>query len=365
MVQSLTGITELATTTAANHRKPTYRVKFDWARTGFDGTGVGSVGDWTDESAHVQDISGSMQAIGTQRSIAAIGHSVSNVCYVTMNNDKDAVTGRRFSSTNTSGPLYSYIGDGKINMVRCVVEMGFYSGATAQRTRQITGYVVNVTESASRGTITFEIRDRAALFYLTETATMLYTSQSARGYIETILALQDLDGLDIDTELVTAGPGLAHIEYCWMDDEKLWAEISEIAQSQLGRAWFDKNGDLHFEDGSYLVHSLPDWPDDSLTSQYTFTSNDYGSVEPFYDHKTIFNDVVVEYTPRYETVLQTIYEASEIHVVPPGETLEIRAEFRYPCRGHYRHGERYGLCSQHRRRGGHFRRRTGAADEPR
>ena len=70
MAQDTTG-TDLATTTAAQHRHLTQKVIIDWTRAGFAASA-----SWTDESSRVKSLRGVMQAIGWQHSIGAVGHGV-------------------------------------------------------------------------------------------------------------------------------------------------------------------------------------------------------------------------------------------------------------------------------------------------
>jgi hypothetical protein len=115
-----------------------------------------------------------------------------------------------------------------------------------------------------------------------------------------------------------------------MDDEDVWSEISEIALAQCGRAWFDKDGNLHFEDGSFPVRPQDNSYDDPTTVQYTFTSGDFQGASSYYDYDQIYNHIIVEYFSRRLAPLQVVYEQPEIYVVPPSESLTVRAEFRYP-----------------------------------
>ena len=346
MAQSLTG-TSLATTTAASVRRVAFRFIVDWA-----GVGFANVASWTDESAYVRTIRGDMQALGWMQSLGEVGHGVSDVCYITVANVEDTTTGRRFSPSNADGPLYDYIKDGAVCMTRAIVEMGFYSGSTAERLRQITGYIVDFSETNTQGTVMFEIRDRAAMYALCQASTTLQVDVSADDYITNIAQLADaaddvMSGVPSDTPVsvfdsLTGGGqveyGMIPMDYAWMDDESVWREMADVAEAQLGRVYFDKAGNFRFEDGAHLVapvnvlgkaHRGADLIDPA-TSQFTFDTSDFGACNPEYDYNSLFNHVIVEYFPRYVSVTQSVYEASETYVIPPEGSLTVKAEFRYP-----------------------------------
>lgn len=317
--------TNLATTTVASKAEPTCRVLCDWDEAGF-----GSVGSWTDESAHVRSLRGDAQAVNWRRSPAAIGCGVADVVYVTLDNPECTTpySGRRFSPSNANGALYSKIGDGDIAMKRCIVEMGYYDGATPERLRQITGYIVDCPENYGAKTVELEVRDRGADCVNTRRSTALYTGTTAKAYLETLVALLGKDAVSGGDQVFDEG--LVILPYAWLDDDDIWKEIHRVAEAQGGRFSFDKDGDLHFHDGAHFVQPQTDSWDDPTQSQFTFSVDDFRTCNPRYDPDTVFNHIVVQYYPRYVAVSQTIYNSSEVIVVPPGETTTVTAEFRYP-----------------------------------
>ena len=122
--------TQLTTNAAATSRKIGVRFRCDWADDGF-----ASLATWTDESAYVKSVSGTMEAIGMRRPIAAVGRGVANVVRVVCQNPEcsGGDSGFRFSPSNTNGTLYATIGEGKVNMMRAQLEMVIYDGAVAER----------------------------------------------------------------------------------------------------------------------------------------------------------------------------------------------------------------------------------------
>lgn len=322
-----TGGTSLTTNAAATSRTVAYRLLVDWADAGF-----GSEGSWTDESAYVKSVRGTMQATSWRKSIATVGQGMSDVVYVTCRNPRESNgnSGLRFSSTNSNGSLYSNIQEGRINMKRAIFEMGFEQAGSPERLRQITGYIVNVTENFQRREITFEIRDRAADAVLTRTSTTLQTDQTAKEYMVTLC-----DEFERDT--VASGDrifddGMVMVPYYWLDEETVWDEMHLVAEAQVGRIWFDKDGDLHFDDGTHFIKENSNAWDDPLTSQATFATSAFSDLSPRFDMGSVFNHIIVEFTPRYVGYVQTIFTASETVVLRPSESNKpYKAEFRHPA----------------------------------
>jgi len=324
MAQSIAA-TPLATLQAATSRQVAFQVCIDFADVGF-----ANILSWTDVSALVKRIDGDMQATDWRKSIAAVGGGVSDSCTVTLQNPEDtgSYSGLRYSSSNEYSSLYTYIGDGLINMKRAYVAVGFTSGSTDYVTRQITGYIVGVGEQRQGRNITFEIRDRAADASLTRAATALYTDVTAKSHMQVLAAMLDKDALTSSEEVFDTG--MIILPYAWLDDDSIWDEMAYVAEAQLGRVWWDKDGNLHFDDGSHFVKPSTNSYDNARTSQHTFTTANMRSVDARYDMGSIFNHVIVEYQPRYVACEQTVYTATETTVIPPANSRVVRCEFRYP-----------------------------------
>jgi hypothetical protein len=322
--------TALETTAAAASRRVRVRLRVDWADAGF-----GSEGSWTDESAYVKTAAGNHEAVSAARSVAPVGRGVSDRVTVVCRNPECAApdSGLRFSPSNTNGTLYAYIADGGVYMKRATFEIGFYDGATPEYLRQITGYIVDAQEDFERRTVTFTIRDRAADAALTQASTALYTEYTAKQYMQALAALLERDAVDVGDQQFDLG--IAVTPYQWADDESLWDEMGIVAEAQMGRIWFDKDGDLHFDDASHFIKPSSDSFDDPTTSQATFTVASFSNLAPQVRYDLIYNHVLVEYQPRYVAQQQTIFSAGDILPVRPTATyssghLDFKAEFRYP-----------------------------------
>ena len=58
---------------------------------------------------------------------------------------------------------------------------------------------------------------------------------------------------------------------------------------QLGRVWYDKDGLIHFDDGTHWVKPNDESYDDPTTSQATFTTSTFGALDPVWDFDGIVN----------------------------------------------------------------------------
>jgi len=325
MAQDISG-TPLATAAAATSRQVAIGVYIDFNDLGF---GV-SPSLWTNITPYVKRLQGDHQATDWRKSLAAVGSGVSDEVTVTLRNPEETSpdTGLRYSSSNEGSSLYEQIGDGQINMKRAIVSIGFTYGGTDYGTRQITGYIAGVGEQRRNRAITFTIRDRAMDAILTRTSSQLYKDQTAKTYMQTLAGLLERDAVASADQLFDTG--LVILPWMWLDDDSVWDEMSYVAEAQLGRIWFDKDGDLHLDDGTHFVKPSSNSYDDATTSQFTFTTANVQTIDGQYDRNSVFNDIIVEYQPRYVACDQVVYGATETIVIPPNSDKVQRCEFRYP-----------------------------------
>lgn len=334
MGQDISG-TNLATTAAAGARKPTFRFLVNWHddATGFSG------GTWTDESAYVLSMYGIHEAVNPFRSVALLGAGTTDQVTILCRNPEESggSSGLRFSTSNSSGSLYTYIADGGIYMKRAIVEMGFYDGGSPERLRQITGYIVDADEDFDRRTISFTVRDRSVDMNLTRVSTNFTDVppySTAKQYLQHLCGLSERDTIASGDQQLD--DGFVITPYYWADEETIWEEMGIVAESQGGRIWFDKDGDLHFDDAAHWVKPNSNSYDDPTTSQASFTTSSFAGWNPQVKYDMIFNHVVAEYTPRYLGVEQVIFDSGETVVSRPSTVLidgyvDIQASFRHPA----------------------------------
>lgn len=330
MAQSTTG-TILTTAAAQTSREIAFKVYIDFDDDGFPLPRVDPVSaGWTDVSAYVKRLQGDHQATDWRKSPAIVGSGVADEVTVTLRNPEETspYTGLRYSATNEGSSLYSQIGSGLINMKRAIVEMGFTYGGDTDRTRQITGYITGVNEGRQGRNVSFTIRDRAADATHTRESTALYNDTTASDWVETLGALLGKDALTTSQTLID--DGMMIIPWAWLDDDSIWDELSRVAEAQLGRVWFDKDGILHFDDGTHFVKPADNSWDDATVSQFDFTTSNCRSIDGTYSMGSVYNHIVVEYQPRYVATHQVVYSATETTIVPPSDSRNVKAEFRYP-----------------------------------
>ena len=325
MAQDISG-TPLAIAAAQTARQVAYAVYVDFNDVGFSVYPTG----WTDVTEFVKRLTGDHQATDWRKSIAVVGSGVADEVTVTLRNPEETspYSGLRYSASNVYSSLYDEIGDGLINMKRAVVEMGFTYLGSDYRVRQITGYITGFNDNRRGRDVTFTIRDRAAAATQARVTSGLYRNQTAGTYMATLAALLDIDPPSSSEQVLDNG--MIIMPYAWLDDDAIWEEMSTVAEAQLGRIWFDKDGCLHFEDGSHFVKPADNSYDDPTTSQFSFTAGNVQSVDARYDMPSIFNHIIVEYQPRYLATQQTIYNATETTVIPPEGNRTVTCEFRYP-----------------------------------
>lgn len=311
---------------AAATAYPIFQVIFDWTDAGF-----GDQQFWIDETENVKHLAGSMAAVGLQNSLSAVGNAVVDHAYVTMDN-----TDGRFSLFYPSGALYGQIGDGAIGYMRAIVKTGYTYGGADYLAPQITGYIVGVKELDEGRLVELEIRDRGAEMKFTRCYSTLKRNMGSRTYISVIV-----EDWMIKDPLADYGgwgefycdSGLFVLGWAWADGDKLWDELSTLADANMGRVWFDNSGNLHWEDGAHWVReNQTDSFLDPLTSQATLGIGDYNQCLPLYNIRDHYSKVIVDYTPRYEGWDQPVYSTAEAWMVPPSETLTYRCTFRHPAR---------------------------------
>ena len=333
MAQDTSG-TNLETTATATSRVPTFSFKVDWA-----GDGWGSTGKWTFETDYVIAMRGDMQGTNYAHSIAVVGKAVADVVYVTCQNPEasGSYSGLRFSQTNASGPLYDYIKDGKIYMTRALVRMGFEDSGTPERLTQIRGYIIDAREDYSGRTITVQIRDRGAMLATTKSSSALYEDTGAKTYLQALCALPDLDPIAAGNQQLDQG--MVVVPYMWMDNETIWEEMSILAEAQLGWVWLDKDGNLHFDDGTRFVSPDDNAWDDATVTQATLTVTSFRDCSPRIDVANVYNEIIVEYSPYYLGQEQVVYSESDTLKILPfafaadprgGHLLIHDVGFQYP-----------------------------------
>ncbi len=306
----------------------TWYLLVDW-----DDAGFASQGSWYDESAHIVNVDSRMEAVGWDSSLSAVGNASISYTRVLLDSPLTG-SNRRFWLVNPSGTLYSKLGNGAIKYKRAIVKAVFRSGGTTWRVPVVTGYITAAQDYASGKQMEITVTDRSADCEMTTVNTGLESSSFAYTYVKTLTDLMTRDrvnwgeGYGYGTPYVDAG--FFPILYAWADDEKLWDELSSLAESQMGRVWFDREGNFHFEDASHWVRPRSETNRDPRVSQATISTADGSSCDAIYQLRSHYSHINITYTPRYLAEVTEVYSTPDVWMVPPASSGTFYAEFRHP-----------------------------------
>lgn len=318
----------LKTAALETSRDISWHLLVDWNDDGF-----ASQATWTDESANIITVEGSMESVNWRSSLTAVGDSVVNSVTVSLHNALSGAN-RRYWLANPNGTLFSSIGNGAIKFKRATLKVGFYRGGVTYYCPMLTGYITNAREMRYGKVVEFTIQDRAIDAGLTTVSTDLYTSVFPYTYVANLINCLSRDKL---AWLSQGGWGAAYVDagffpllYAWADEDNLWTELCQMAASQMGRVYFDRAGDFHFEDASHWVRPRSQNRLNPLISQATISADDYNDCQPLYDIENHYSRIVVNYTSRYPGPEQVIYSTPDVWMVPPGSSNTFYATFRHP-----------------------------------
>ncbi len=260
------------------------------------------------------------------------------------------------TNTGVGGDTYTQVSTTFTAPTGCVLaRLIFYPGATAgwrayfddvsltayEYLRQMTGYIVSATEAYAARTITLELRDRGADLALARmstgpegTYTRLHENVTAHTYLDALVtqwngATPAMGRDDIGTCVFDAG--MVNLAYAWMDDETVWSEMQAVAESQMGRLWYDKDGDLHFDDGTHWATPGGNAWDDPTVVQAALVMA-FKDCNPIYEFTNVANHIKVNHQAYYANPVADVeYELKEVLMVPPGGgTLIHKAEMQTP-----------------------------------
>lgn len=303
-MQDITG-TELATTWAAPVRRVRPKLEIQWN---------GST--WTDETARLLSAMSGGSLIRQPQRLPFLGRvEPMQAEFVLANED------HRFSPENTAGPLYGILQYG-FRRIAVRFSMGIANSAgTFEYLRQFTGRIDRATPSAmaqaSGGVqeiIHLSCLDESDALQQAALSTPIWTNLRSDEAIASLAT--GLIGLSLSR-------GRTIIPYLWLDDEKRWAEIQEIAFADAGWAYVDKEGVLRFE-------TLDDWLG-SGTPVATLSADRWWAIEQDEGWENAYTAVEVGYTPRHPAPPRAVYRAHETFILAPGETRVIWANLDTPC----------------------------------
>lgn len=290
------------------------KVSFDWDRDT----------SYTDESAYLVSMRGAHRLVPPGQSITATSGRVAE-CTIVLDNS----TGR-FSSLNSGGALYSYIGNGKAYQVPVKVEI---SAVTLGSATSYTTVFVGVARIPSEATlspgqpkqISFDCRgmEDVLLNRRQRTTQADFATWQDDGVTESefIDAVLDDSGATLTTAL---DGGLFAIPWAWLENESIVEELWRVAAACGGRFYATAAGVLAYENATHWLLS----PHTSSVQSYA-RDTDFNALELLWDDTELAEEISVTWAGRETGESETIYDSDTV-IVPAGETVTVWADFDNP-----------------------------------
>lgn len=279
--------------------------------------------NYVDETTYVISVDGALELVPSQDVLQG-GNQVIQQCTIQLSN-----TDFRFSPWNTDGPYFAYIA--KPAYYRKPVRVSVRENNAPAWTRIFTGFAKFPEESYSQGTISLTVSDLGEMMRKKRTTT------AVTGYFEHELVIKYLhdvggliDGVDYispawaDSHQVTATIDRSNIvvDMSWLDDESIWDELVDVGQASGSRIYVDKNGMVRFEKGW-------GWFVDRGVVE-TLGIGHVSEIAPQYKDTDFFEEIVVEYSPRWVGGEAIIYSLEKAFIIHPGETEDLIMRFQWP-----------------------------------
>lgn len=314
MAQSTAGTNLVANCTAAVMPAPCVVFKIDTGDAGF-----GEEGTWAeDASAYVESVSIDQEEHNLEQGAVVGGGVVCGKCSIVLWNGE-----RRYSKDYAAGPLYGSISGG-MRGLRVYVALGRVDATNGVETLpQFSGYIAGATEDDSGRKVTLECHDRGWKLQpgIFSGCTGLLTDTTVYAHLNAIRALLGV----ADQPTISADATLYPIPFAWMDEDNGIQELGELAGSQGGSIYFDKEGTLVFKNATAWVRDA-----DSVASQATFDGDDFTGAFQEVGRQEKATRVIVTYTPRYIATSQDVWTAGEVYQVRAGETRTETVKLRNP-----------------------------------
>lgn len=307
-MQDISG-TSLAASLAAR-RPACHKVEVKWNNV-----------DWTDESDYIDDLRVEIEAVNLQRGVAAIGSAISDRAMLHLKN-----TNQRFTPWNASSPIYSYIRDGGWEGIPIRISLGYENASGNPEYVYVFWGIIDDLSHGVRGqTATIRALDKLGRFIDYQVKTILYENVLISDFAETLRMQipaavrppQVDEGID---------KSIFSLPFAWANDGSLMVEWSKLAEAEGGRVYCDHHGRFMFENAVHLATGA------HLSSQASFTVSSFAEMQSTYNRRDRARKVVVYYTRPRVGRMRDIWSAPYPHLIKPGETRVIRAEFDTPAR---------------------------------
>jgi hypothetical protein len=264
-----------------------------------------SASDWTDESANVLEVNGTMSLAEPGVGLTRTGAADVNSARVTMRNYDN-----RYSPWNTNSPIISSTCDGQIFMTPISVCVGFGTDLLPQ----FAGVIARPVEETISKTVMWECKDRSWTFRSTKYATSVCTDITPDNYLGELACAASVATADR-----TFDEGSLSFPYAWMDEENISPEMQDVAQADGGMLYFNKAGSLIYEN---VNHWLADDDCINTASTFDFTVSDFQELQPEFTHNEVYSGVIVEQNVRERGAIHKVYSRSDpIYIAPAGSQL--------------------------------------------
>lgn len=293
-------------------RQVRYKLLIDWDRNG----------TFTDESSYLISASGNMSYAPLTKTVLD-GRGVVDTMSLTLRNNDG-----RFSSLNSSGPLYAYLGNGGGYRAPVRFEVSIDGGANYVRI--FTGVAKAPTERTAtpRGIrqVTLLCRSREELLLQARASTPLanLVAHNGAAYTEADYIQAWLTQLGFTSGDWALDPGIQVIPWAWLDDESPLEDIWMLAAAAGGRFYADPEGVFRYENAAHYLGS------EHTTPALALTRGDFVDFTVEWPDQELFNQVTVETSPRAQGAVAVIWTPEEPIVVPAGEATTVTARFRQP-----------------------------------
>lgn len=251
------------------------------------------------------------------------GRGIVDQCRIELRN-----TAGRYSSLNTASPLYAYIQNGGTYHVPVYVEIAI-DGSTYSRV--FTG-VTKVPRETGRSwngipTVVFDCRGRDELLLQRRISTSQtsFRERHEAGWNEAqvIDAFAAAGGVSGGDRIIDAG--MVSIPWSYIDDESVLEDIWNLAAASGGRAYFDRNGKMRYENMAHWLFAPHN------TSQATYTGADWQKLEVVYDDRNLYDSISVEYSGRKIEPETMLWEPDDPVRIGANSSKTITANFSYPA----------------------------------
>lgn len=279
--------------------------------------------NWVDETGLLKSASGALEHQPLHEAYAS-GKQVIQQAVVRLANRN-----HRFSAWHSSSILYPYRSKGGSYYAEGRIRVSVDGGSSY--TTIFTGFVKAPQENFLRNEVSFTIWDLGEKLQQKLSCSMLtnYMEHEVVAYYLTLAGLTD--GIEfVSPAYVAANGGVATIDYSsvkipysWLDDEPIWSELADLAQASGARVYTTPGGQVKYEKG--YRWAIPG-------AVETVTPDEYADLEPVYDDKAFYDEVLIEYSERIPgTTVEELWKQERPLLIPPGKSEALEARLRYPA----------------------------------